>query len=107
MQIKMISVTFGKHKPVAHFWVYQWGFETEGGVRSCHLIKLKLDCFVLSHQFRKTCDWMVCVFNVAGIRSITVNPGKLQRPRDSIKGHIFVYCMGTCVYTNNALIKYL
>lgn len=36
-------------------------------------------CPVMSVQ--KTCDWMVYVFNVAGIGSITVNLGK------TTKGH--------------------
>ncbi len=50
-------------------------------------------CPVMSVQ--KTCDWMVYVFNVAGIGSITVNLGKTTKAiRHNQRPHL---CVRVCV----------
>ncbi len=64
----------------------QWG--AGGPVISYRRHRLGLLCPVMAVQ--KTYDWMVYVFNGAGIGSITVNLGKLQRPSDTIKDRICV-----------------
>lgn len=97
MQIKMISVTFGKRIRVAHFWVYQWGFETEGSqVLSSHIAEVGLLCPVTSVQKKTLTGWFMSLMLLESGQLLSIWE-KLQRPSDSIKGHIFVYCMGTCV----------
>ena len=59
-------------------WVGVWDGEGAGGpVISYPRHWIGLLCPVMSVQ--KTCDWMVYVFNVAGIGSITVNLGETTK----------------------------
>lgn len=97
----MTSVTFAK--------IYGWHIPKDidrglgrQGV-GCLVISYRRSWIALSCHVKKTCDWMVYVFNVVGISSITVNLGKTTK---AIKLSQRPYLCVGCVH-NNALIKYL
>lgn len=74
------------------------GVRMVGSRRSCHLIWrswVGLLCPVM--LFQKTCDWMVYVFNVAGIGSITVTLGKTTKTiRPNQRAHLCVFSACVC-----------
>lgn len=113
-RIKLISVTFWKLKHISERMDGGLGWEVGGPVISYRRQWIGLLCPV--NSVKKTCEWMVYVFNVAGIGSITVNQGNTtkairhnQRPHLCMCGTVCV-CARASMWpacTANALIKYL